>query len=118
MSDRGPGFFNAGTGKITPEYSHALHTHGLRAFVGEDASSQPGTLQEAMLHETAVAWLRHRMKATSVKEPWLETRQQFAARLRGATQWVNANYNVDALSRQLPTRVSQLIESKRDRLGV
>ena len=58
---RGNGFYNAGTGRITPGYRAALQANGLRAFSNDDASVQPGQLQEVMLHETAVAWMRVRL---------------------------------------------------------
>ena len=60
MSDRGPAFYHAATGHITPEYKAALGKHGLRAMMGDDASAQCGDLQEAMLHATAMAWFRYR----------------------------------------------------------
>ena len=63
-TDRGNGFYVAGTGCITGGYQAALKTHGLRALLGEDASVQPGQLQELMLHETAVSWIRERLKKT------------------------------------------------------
>ena len=49
--DRGAGFYNAGTGGITHEFKAALADHGLRAFMGDDASQQPGSLWEMMLHK-------------------------------------------------------------------
>ena len=55
------GFYNAVTGRITPGYRAALQANGLRAFFNDDASVQPGQLQEVMLHETAVAWMRVRL---------------------------------------------------------
>ena len=42
--DRGVGFYNAGTGGITPELKAALADHGLKALMGDDASQQPGSL--------------------------------------------------------------------------
>ena len=56
MTNRGQGFFRLKNGRITPEYSSALQEHGLRAFMGYNASRQPGDLKELMLHETAMAW--------------------------------------------------------------
>ena len=58
FTDRGNGFYVSGTGRITPGYDAALKTHNLRAYFGNDASIQPGQLQEVMLHETAVSWTR------------------------------------------------------------
>ena len=66
--DRGKGFYNPSTGKITPEYSAALREYGFKAFWGDDASVQPGHLQEVLLHETAVSWLRHRLTRDTASE--------------------------------------------------
>ena len=57
FTDRGNGFYNSGTGRITTKYKAALQANGLQAFFNTDASIQPGKLQEVMLHETAVSWL-------------------------------------------------------------
>ena len=70
FTDRGRGFYNPGNGKVTPKYRDALQDNGLQAFMGEDASRQPGNLQEAMLHETLVAWVRKRLEITMPKKPW------------------------------------------------
>ena len=56
--DRGAGFYNPGDGQITWQFKAALQRHGLRAFMRDDASVQPGHLADLMLHETAVAWIR------------------------------------------------------------
>ena len=61
-TDRGRGFYVPKTGKITAVYAGALREHDLRAFMGENASRQPGDLQDLMLHETAVGWLRLLLK--------------------------------------------------------
>ena len=58
--DRGKGFYNPGNGKITSAFEATAAACGFTAFWGEDAISQPGHLQELMLHETALAWLRYR----------------------------------------------------------
>ena len=41
---------NCNNGKVTPEYKKALQECGFKAFWGDDASVQPGQLQEVMLH--------------------------------------------------------------------
>ena len=53
--DRGKGFYNLGNGKITTAYKAALKGCGFKAFWGDDASVQPGKMQEVHLHETAVS---------------------------------------------------------------
>jgi len=42
FSDRGNGFYDAGSGTITAGYQQALRAHGLKAFFGDNVSVQPG----------------------------------------------------------------------------
>ena len=116
MSDRGPAFYHLGAGKITPDYKESLHRHGLRALTGEDASTQPGGSQEVLLHETAVAWLRRRLAMSLPAKPWLETREEFGARLKEQAAYINNKFNVDALCRAFPLRLDQLIAKEGDRI--
>ena len=76
--------------------------------MGDDASEQPGALQELMLHETAVAWIRYRLTKTVPACSWLETPEEYRVRLKRVVVEVNHEYNVDNLCRELPTRVVQL----------
>ena len=115
--DRGKGFYNSGNGKITPEFRAALTEHGFTAFWGHDASVQPGHLQELMLHEAAVAWLRHRLTETLPKLSWKETPDQFAARLRSCCAGVNEDLDVEGLCRDFPRRVALLHERNGGRLS-
>ena len=77
---------------------------------------QPGNLQDLMLHETAVAWVRNREKVTQPEEPWTETVQEFAARLRGISAYSNQHYDVDGLCRELPMRLQKLKDNAGDRI--
>ena len=43
----------------------ALEENNLSAFMGADATRQPGDLKDLMLHETAVAWLDDRLTVTT-----------------------------------------------------
>ena len=95
FTDRGNGFYNACSGMITETYRAALRTHGLQAFFATDASVQPGQLQELMLHETAVAWMRGRLAKTMPKKPWEETPEQYCTRLKACAAHINANHDVD-----------------------
>jgi hypothetical protein len=63
FTDRGQGFYHINGGRITDEYKAALQDHGLKDFNAGSASMQPGNLQEVMLHETSVAWIRRRETA-------------------------------------------------------
>ena len=116
FSDRGNGFYQSGSGVITAGYREALRTHGLKAFFGDDASLQPGQLQDFLLHETAMAWMRERLKKTIPKQAWDETVESYHARLKSCAAHCNAKYDVDALCRQVPWRVQELLNRDGDRL--
>ena len=44
------GFYSTGNGKITKAYLEALRENGLKPVLGENASQQPGNIQEILLH--------------------------------------------------------------------
>ena len=69
-----------------------------------------------MLHETAVAWLRKRLALSLPAQPWLETREAFGSRLKAGAAFINENYDVDALCREFPDRLQQLLDREGDRL--
>ena len=117
FTDRGNGFWNSATGIITDGYKGALREHGLKAFFGNDASIQPGQLQEVMLHETAVAWMRLRLSKTLPKKPWKESPEEYRARLKLCAQYCNDNYDVAGLCNELPQRLELLDEKKGDRIN-
>ncbi len=114
--DRGKGFYNLGNGKITAGFQAALKECGFKAFWGDDASAQPGHLQELMLHETVVSWLRVRLEQSLPKRPWEETPNAFAGRLRRCCAEINSELGVDGLCRAFPKRIQKLIEKKGGRL--
>ena len=96
--------------------SEAVKECGFKAFWGDNASVQPGQMQEVMLHETAVAWLRRRLTESLPARCWEETPSAFGARLRAACADINANLNVDGLCHDFPKRIQELIEHKGGRL--
>ena len=116
FTDRGNGFYESGSGKITSGYQNALRQHNLQAFMKADASMQPGSLQELMLHETAMAWVRYRLKKNVPKIPWEETIEEYGVRLKEVAAYIEREYGVDALCRGLPDRVAILDERKGDRI--
>ena len=73
--------------------------------MGDDASKQPGNIQELLLHETLVAWIRRRLAQTVPKKPWEETEEQYGQRLRGVVAYINENYNVAGLCDEFLDRV-------------
>lgn len=116
FTDRGNGFYDSGSGVITDGYHEALKQHRLKAFFGADASQQPGELQEIMLHETAVAWVRQRLTKTRPKQAWAETLDAYRARLKECAAYINDNYDVEGLCRGLLKRLSTLENKKGDRI--
>lgn len=114
--DRGKGFYDPGTAKIVPAFKTALRDNGLRAFWGDDASAQPGNLQEMMLHETAVSWIRHRLVHSTPKSPAQETRCEYTARLKDACRDINQKLDVEGLCRAFLKRVHALKDAKGGRL--
>ena len=117
FTDRGNGFFQSGSGAITDEYSAALKHNRLKAFFGVNASVQPGQLQEVMLHETAVSWLRVRLTKTVPKRSWEETLEAYRSRLKDCAAHINGHHDVAGLCRELPARLVELDRRKGDRLS-
>lgn len=115
--DRGKGFFDAGTGKITGEFKAALRYNGLKAFWGEDASAQPGNLQEIHLHETAVSWIRRRLTASIPCSASQETRVEYVARLKAVCADINHSLDVEGLCRAFPARVQGVKAALGDRIA-
>ena len=115
--DRGKGFFNAGNGSITYQFKHALTDHGLTTFMRDDAAQQPGMLQEMMLHETAVSWIRKGLAQTLPARAWEESVDDYASRLKEVVRRVNMHYDVDGLCRALPARIQLLIDAQGGKLG-
>ena len=72
------------TSQMTDEYKAGLQSVGLRAFMREDAGRQPGDLQDLMLHETAVAWMRALLQTSCPARPWQESREDYKWRLQEA----------------------------------
>ena len=80
----------------------ALRRHGLRAFFGCDASVQPGQLQEVMLHETAVAWMRERLKKTLPTRSGADMFDDYGARLKACAAYINEEHDAVGLCLGLP----------------
>ena len=115
-TDRGKGFYSNLTGKITRQYKAALVEHNFEAMLGDDGLIQPGRLQELMLHETAVSWIRTRLSASVPKRPWEETRNAYAARLKECCEDINRNLNLEDLCHDFPKRIRTLVERGGGRL--
>jgi len=102
--------------QITGAYQQALRDHRFKAALGDDASVQPGNLQELMLHETAVSWIRLRLGKTVPAKPWEETRAEYAARLKMICEDINSNLEVEALCRGFQKRIQKLVDREGGRL--
>ena len=57
FTDKSKCFYHGTTGKIRDGWKDAIKKAGLKTFFGDDATEQPGTLGDFLLHETAVAWV-------------------------------------------------------------
>ena len=114
--DRGKGFYDPGTGKIVGPFKTALRDNQLKAFWGDDASFQPGNLQDMMLHETAVSWIRHRLVLSTPKSPAEETRSEYASRLKLACRDINDKLDVEGLCGGFLKRVRALRDAEGGRL--
>ena len=64
------------------------------------------------VHETAVAWIRRRETVTQTRKPWTETPEQYGRRLRGICQYINDDFDVENLCRELPDRLDDPIEGE------
>ena len=109
--DRGPGFYHASTDGEAEGVGHSL-----RAFMGDDASQQPGALQEVMLHETAVAWVRYKLARCVPARPWLETPEDHGPRLKAVVAEVNREHDLESLCRQLLSRAQQVKDEDEGRI--
>ena len=104
------------SGCITAEYKGALAQNGLKAIMGENAVMQPGSLQDVLLHETAVSWLRHRLSRSTPAKCWQESREEYGRRLKRCCEEVNKECDVEGLCKGLPKRMKLLEDKDGDRL--
>ena len=115
--DRGGGFYQ-GNGNITEEFKQALRENRLKPFHDGNAGIQPGQSGDLWPHETAVSWVRNRLRSTLPQEPWRESEEEFGARLKAAAAYINAKHDVDGLCKEMPQRMYDLVHvTKGDKLG-
>ena len=114
--DLGQGFFAARGGKITEPFRQALTEHALTTYNGDDAELQLGDLQEVMLHDTAMSWIRDREAATRPVEAWKETPSEVASRLRAICKDINNTFDVEGLCRALPKGLQMLEVAECDKI--
>ena len=81
FTDRGTGMYTP-AGHMVEAYGSALKKAGFRTFWGLDATPQSLDMPDLLLHETAVALLRAKLKkAQPAALPWKETTEQWTERM-------------------------------------
>ena len=116
FADRGLGFFHP-NGAITAEWQAGLKAAGLRAYHGDDAGAQPGSVGDVLLHETAVSWLRTGLTATTPASPEKETEADYYARLQEVCADVNKRHDVEGLCKGFRARLGKVVEKDGDAIG-
>ena len=116
FTDRGTGMYNP-AGKIVNEYADAVKRNGFHLYWGRDATRQSPDMGDLVLHETAVSWFRSALLKTKPEVlPWQETQEQWARRARKAIAHINKEYDVIGLCREFPTRLSDVVKGRGERL--
>ncbi len=85
--------------------------------MGANASAQPGSLQEWLLRETAVSWMRTGLAKTVPKECWAEALPAYRSRLKAVCASIDAKHDVAGFCRELLERVADLDLRNGDRLA-
>ena len=118
-SDRGPGFYQNSTGHIVEAYRRAVAKGGFRTYAGDDASKQPPDMPDFWPHETAVSWIRSLMRKKPVQRGnGLDHMQrELEGALSDCVKHINANYDVESLSKSFPRRVDELLAAEGERLS-
>ena len=68
------------------------------------------------MHETAVAWIWHRLARSVPAKAWEESREAYGARLKRICEAINSNNDVEGLCRSFLPRISKLVEQQGGRL--
>ena len=69
-----------------------------------------------MLHETTVAWLRHRLGETMPVEAWHDSREEYNTRIKSCVDRVNHEYDVEGLCHGFYKRIDKLVLNEGGRL--
>ena len=118
VTDRGPGFFSK-NGYFIREYKAALKKHSFKAYVGdEDATDQPGDLQDVWPHERVAAWAKDWLGKHPIPlKGGLDHMEDLTPlRLRACAKHINEKCNVDRVNRSWPRVMRNLKKAKGDRL--
>ena len=104
------------------EYSAAVTRQGFQLWTGPNSKQgphkQPPDVADCLLHETAIAWVKHREFVTRAgfRAPWEETPVKFSRRLQTCVAYANENYDASGLCKEFPDRLRALIKAKGGRL--
>ena len=90
---------------LTAEWQAGLKAAGLRAYHGDDAGAQPGSVGDVLLHETTVSRLRAGLAATTPASPETETEADYYARLQDACADANKRHDVEGLCKGFRARL-------------
>lgn len=116
FTDRGAGMYSP-QGLMVGHFEAALGEAGFSTYWGHDASTQAPDMPDVLLHETAVAMFRKRMRKEKPSvAPWNETVEMWQARAQRAVNWMNSDCDLDGLCRQWPRRLFELRDAGGDRL--
>ena len=102
FTDRGCGFYEPASGRIKADYKAALKENQFKAFMRDNAAEQPGSLQDVLLHATAVSWLCHRLSIITPTNCWHETCDEHGRCLRRCCNEANTTYDVEVLCQGYP----------------
>ena len=116
FTDRGRGFYQPNSGVITAKWKQGIEANGFQAFMKNNAQRQPGSLQDVLLHETAVSWLRRRLERSTPTKCWEESRQAYGRRLKRCCEEVNKECDVKGLYNAFPKRIKLLKKKEGERL--
>ena len=116
FTDRGTGMYNP-QGLAVRAYANAIEQAGFKLYWGRDAQKQSPDMGDVLLHETAVAWFRKRMRTERPEVlPWEETQDMWVKRARRAVAAINQEYDVAGLCREFPERLQDLVDGGGERL--
>ena len=84
--------------------------------MGDEGIKQPGSLQEVLLHETSVSWIRVRLCESTPDRCWEETREDYGRRLKRCCEEINCKLKVDDLCHAFPKRIKLLHDNEGGKL--
>ena len=122
FSDRGPGFYHRRFWMVATAYDAMRSRHGFELWAGTNSLAgphrQPPDLADVLLHETANAWLTHRLdrSALQLTEPWKEAPCDFEKRLQACVRDLNRTCDVRGLCMGFSERLRELVRRGGDRL--